>query len=508
MTTSTNDMEPKSDCKQTEHSNLPPCIIVIFGASGDLAARKLVPALFQMYVKKSLPLKVAIVGCARTEYSRDQFVDHLRPGCCSAKEQATHWHDFSKLLHYRQIQYDDLNSFTLLATFLSDLDQEMNTNGNLIFDLAVPPHLYPQIAQQLGESGLAKQNQGKKGWSRIVVEKPFGRDLTTALELDHLLHRYFEENQIFRIDHYLAKETVQNILMFRFANHIFEPVWNRSYIDWVGIISAEKLGVENRAGYYDQSGVIRDMFQNHMMQLLALVAMEPPSHFEAGPIRDEKIKVFRSIRPFAGDEADIILGQYQQGEVDRSPVPGYLAEPGVAANSRTPTFAQLRFFIDNWRWQGVPFHLISGKRLQGKVTRIVIQFKEVPHSLFRDVLDKDVHGNRLVLSVYPEESIHLSFQTKNPGAKICLRSMSLDFHYQEHYHGPTLDAYEKVLLDCILGDHMLFWRQDGVEQTWALLTPILEDCEGEHCRIQSLHPYRAGSWGPGPGEEIVRKILR
>ncbi|MEN8258346.1 MAG: glucose-6-phosphate dehydrogenase [Thermodesulfobacteriota bacterium] len=508
MATSPNDAKSNSGCAQTEHSDLPPCIIVIFGASGDLAARKLIPSLFQMYVKKSLPQQVAIVGCARTAFSRDQFIDHLRPACCSAQEQATHWQDFSKLLHYQQIQYDNRGSFAALATLLADLDQGMNTGGNLIFDLAVPPHLYPQIAQQLGESGLARQNQENKGWARIVVEKPFGRNLTTALELDQLLHRYFEEDQIFRIDHYLAKETVQNILMFRFANHIFEPIWSRGYIDWVAIISAEKLGVENRAGYYDQSGVIRDMFQNHMMQLLALVAMEPPSHFEAGPIRDEKVKVFRSIRPFTGDEADIILGQYQKGKIDSKAVAGYPDEPGVAENSRTPTFAQLRFFIDNWRWQGVPFHLISGKRLQEKVTRIVIQFKEVPHSLFRDVLGEEILGNRLVLSVYPEESIHLTFQTKNPGARICLRSMSLDFHYQDHYHGPSLDAYEKVLLDCILGDHMLFWRQDGVEQTWSLLTPILEDCEGDHCRIHALHPYPAGSWGPEASQEIVREILQ
>ncbi len=496
---------PKPTCKQAEYPVLPPCIIVIFGASGDLAARKLIPSLFRMYVNKSLPKQVAIVGCARTSFSRDQFINHLRPGCCSAQEQTTYWQDFSKLIHYQQIQYDDLDSFTTLAAFLADLDQARNTGSNLLFDLAVPPQLYPQIAEQLGKSGLAKQSNG---WARIVVEKPFGRNLQTALELDQILHRYFKEEQIFRIDHYLAKETVQNILMFRFANHIFEPIWNRSYIDWVGIISAEKLGVENRAGYYDQSGVIRDMFQNHMMQLLALVAMEPPSHFEAGPIRDEKVKVFRSIRPFSGDDADIILGQYQQGVIDNKDVPGYLDEPGVAEKSRTPTFAQLRFFIDNWRWQGVPFHLISGKRMQDKVTRIVVQFKEVPHSLFRDLLGEEVRGNRLVLSVYPDESIHLTFKTKNPGAKICLRSMSLDFHYQDHYHGPSLDAYEKVLLDCILGDHMLFWRQDGVEQTWSLLTPILEDCEGEHCRIQGLHPYPAGSWGPETGEEIIREILR
>lgn len=508
MTTSHKDTNANSTFKQTEQTGLAPCILVIFGASGDLAARKLIPALFRLYVNKSLPEHVAIVGCARTEFSRAQFIDHLRPACCSVEEQQAHWQAFSKLLHYQQIQYDEQSSYTKLATFLAELDQTMSTEGNLIFDLAVPPHLYPQIALQLGEAGLAKQHRKNKGWARIVVEKPFGRDLTTALELNNLLHRYFDEEQIFRIDHYLAKETVQNILMFRFANHIFEPLWNRSYIDWVGIISAEKLGVETRAGYYDQSGVIRDMFQNHMLQLLALVAMEPPSHFEAGPILDEKIKVFRSIRPFSSDDADIILGQYQQGETDQKPVQGYLDEPGVAAHSRTPTYAKLRFFIDNWRWQGVPFHLISGKRLKEKITRIVIQFKEVPHSLFRNVLGEKIVGNRLVLSIYPDESILLSFQTKKPGPKVCLRSMNLDFYYKEHYHGQTLEAYEKVLLDCIMGDHMLFWRQDGVEQTWSLLTPILENCEGEHCRIQCLHPYPAGSWGPQTSQDLVQEIIK
>jgi glucose-6-phosphate 1-dehydrogenase len=296
----------------------------------------------------------------------------------------------------------------------------------------------------------------------------------------------------------LAKETVQNILMFRFANAIFEPLWNRRYIDYVTITAAESLGVEHRAGYYEQAGVLRDMFQNHMMQLLALTAMDPPSLFEADRVRDEKIRVYRSLRPFDVEKLQdyLVLGQYGPGTIDGKSVPGYLEDPDVSPDSLTPTFAMMKIFLDNWRWQGVPFYITSGKRLAKKLTEITVQFKEVPHYMFRQVLGGQITANRLVLGIYPDEKISVTFQTKNPGARVCLRSVTMDFNYNQNYNGPVLDAYEKVLLDCMLGDHMLFWRQDGVELCWSFLTPILKECETCKDRSEMLFTYDSGSLGP------------
>jgi glucose-6-phosphate 1-dehydrogenase len=484
--------------------DLEPCTIVIFGASGDLAARKLLPALYHMYLTGALPDPVSIVGCARTPFSDDAFRRQMQQACAADnRADMARWPEFAGLLSYRQMSYDAADAFRELADYLRELDRRKGTGGNLLFDLALPPALYPVVAAMLGRAGLAAQHGEGRGWSRIVVEKPFGQDLETALALDRTLHEYFQEEQIYRIDHYLAKETVQNILMFRFANTIFEPVWNRGFIDYVGIMAAEKLGVENRAGYYEQAGVIRDMFQNHMLQLMSLIAMEPPSHFESERVRDEKVKLFRALRPFHRKEADVVLGQYGPGRADGREVPGYLQEPGVAPGSLIPTFALMHFYIENWRWQGVPFYLVSGKRLARKETRIVIQFKEVPHSIFRDVIGEKIIANRLILSIYPEEGISLTFQTKNPGARVCLRSMTMDFRYDM---GTVLDAYEKVLLDCMQGDQLLFWRQDSIEQTWRVLMPVLNECE--HClgREQRLHRYPAGSWGPEPARTWIDKI--
>jgi glucose-6-phosphate 1-dehydrogenase len=346
--------------------------------------------------------------------------------------------------------------------------------------------------------GLSSGGQDRSPWSRIVVEKPFGRDLETAVDLDQALHNHFQEHQIFRIDHYLAKETVQNILMFRFANSLFEPIWDRRYIDRVRITATESIGVGHRAGYYEQAGVLRDMFQNHMMQLLAMTAMEPPSLFEADRIRDEKAKVYRALRPFPVENLNeyLVLGQYGPGVVNGKKVPAYREESGVSSDSLIPTFAMMKVYLDNWRWQGVPFYLSSGKRLAKKLTEISIQFKEIPHSMFRRTLGEEVTANRLVLSIYPDEKITLTFQTKNPGAKVCLRSVTMDFNYRQNYTGPVLDAYEKVLVDCMLGDHMLFWRQDGVELCWSFLTPILRECEACHDREERLFMYESGSRGP------------
>jgi glucose-6-phosphate 1-dehydrogenase len=484
-----------------------PCTLVIIGASGDLTARKLVPSLFNLYLNDGLPSPFVILGCGRTKMDDDGFRDRMGEALFdNAKMDREKWKGFARSLFYRCIEYDDLPSYGNLAVSLQSLDKEHGTKGNRIFYLAIPPTLYDMTAQMLGKVDLSKQKIDGGGWARIVVEKPFGRNLKTAVALDRTIHEYFQEGQIFRIDHYLAKETVQNILMFRFANAIFEPLWNRRYIDHVSITAAESLGVEHRAGYYEQEGVLRDMFQNHMMQLLALTAMEPPSLFEADLVRDEKAKLHRALRPFPVENAEdyIVLGQYGRGTIGGKAVPAYREEPGVSQESLVPTFATLKVYVDNWRWQGVPFYMTSGKRLERKLTEITIQFKEVPHSMFRQVLGEQISANRLILGIYPEEKISLVFETKNPGARVSLRAVTMDFNYQQGYKGPALDAYEKVLLDVMLGDHTLFWRQDGVELCWSFLTPILWECETCSNRSEILRLYPAGSWGP----EAAKRLLQ
>ena len=486
-----------------------PCQIAIIGASGDLTARKLIPALFNLYMIGALPSSFSIVGCARTEMSNSAFRKSMKDALPRTDgHEKNMWSDFAQHLHYQPIEYDSIPSFKALADTLDSFDRSFETRGNRLFYLAIPPGLYQSTVLCLGESGLSSTADKGTSWSRLVVEKPFGRDLETAMELDRTIHEYFTEDQIFRIDHYLAKETVQNILMFRFANTIFEPIWNRQYIESVSITAAESLGVGHRAGYYEDSGVLRDMFQNHMMQLLSMVAMEPPSIFEAERVRDEKAKVYRSMRPFALENLtrNLVLGQYGEGVVEGKRVPGYRNEKGVKETSVTATFAAMRTFIDNWRWEGVPFFLTSGKRLREKRTQIVIQFKEIPHSMFRYTEGDLIAANRLVLAIYPEEKISLNFQMKNPGTNPCFRSVDMDFDYQENYSGPQMDAYEKVLIDCMTGDQMLFWRQDSVELCWSFLTPILRECETCKDRKDLLYPYPAGSPGPKEVERLFSPV--
>ena len=492
----------------TQQESAPPCTIVIFGASGDLTSRKLIPSLHTLYKNGHLPSPFSIVGCSRTDLTNESFRKKLFDFYVSAfSEKPKNWDDFAQHIFYQPVVYDDRNSFEELGSFLKELDRKRKTRGNKIFYLAVPPKLYPIIPTTMGKAGLAVQETETNGWIRLVVEKPFGHDLDSAIELDKILHTYFTEQQIFRIDHYLAKETIQNILMLRFANSIFEPIWNRSYIDYIGVIAAEKLGVEHRAGYYDQTGVIRDMFQNHIMQLMALTAMEPPSVFAAHRVQDEKVKVFRSLKPFDTDlwEENLILGQYGKGEIDGEKVRAYREEEQINQNSITPTFALMRVFVDNWRWKGVPFYLASGKRLQEKSTKIVVQFKNVPHSMFKNVLSENIDANRLEFGVFPHEEISLTFQAKSPGSQVCLRPVQMNFNY-DHFETASLDAYEKVLLDCIHGDHMLFWRQDGVELTWDYLTPILEKCEPCLEKEGKLHFYPAGSRGPEKAQKWMKLI--
>ena len=501
------DLELKAEACVTAEPN-DPCTIVILGASGDLTARKLMPALFDLHQKKGLPRPFKIVGCSRSDWDDRTFRDKMKQSLEEDGESVGgDWESFAPQLFYRRVDYGERDTFEQLAEALLSLDRKIDTGGNRIFYFALPPKLYEPVARNIGTAGLGGEHRQGNGWSRLVVEKPFGYDLDSARELDKNLQAHFDETQIFRIDHYLAKETVQNILMFRFANSIFEPVWNRRYIDSISIRSTETLGIGHRAGYYEQSGVIRDMFQNHMMQLLALTAMEPPVRFEADTVRDEKVKAFRCLRPFPTESIEdyLVLGQYSGGEVDGKQVPAYREEQGVDPHSLTPTFAMMKVYLDNWRWQGVPFLITSGKRLAEKRTEIVIHFKRVPHSMFRQALDGRISANRLALGIHPEEKITLSFQTKNPGATVCLRKVTMDFHYHQNYSGPVLDAYEKVLLDVMQGDQTLFWRQDGLERSWEFLTPILDECE--HCtdREKRLHFYPAGSWGPEKASEAMPK---
>lgn len=481
-----------------------PCTIVIFGASGDLTARKLMPALQHLYATGQLPENFAVLGVARSEMDDEGFRSELRDKLADfGKLDEGSWERFAKHLFYKRLTYDEGEDYDALAERLDEVCTQMDTGPHRIFYLAIPPQLYGAVAMRLGEAGLAA-SQSDDAWSRIVVEKPFGHDLESARELDAQLHEHFDESQIFRIDHYLAKETVQNILLFRFANAIFEPVWNRNYIDYVSIIAAESLGVGHRAGYYEKAGVLRDMFQNHMMQLLSLAAMEPPSRFEADAVRDEKVKVYKALRPFdtAHRFDDIVLGQYTKGRVNGEDVPAYRDEKKVDPDSVTPTFAMLKVLIDNWRWQGVPFYLTSGKRLAAKSTRIIVHFKEVPHSMLRHVLGEHVTANRLVMEAAPRQAITMNFQTKEAGSRLCLTSSAMTFDFEEGRQGPPLEAYEKVLLDCISGDQTLFWRQDGVELCWGFLTPILQMCESCMELDEHVMGYPAGSWGPHQVEEL------
>jgi glucose-6-phosphate 1-dehydrogenase len=388
-------LEPM-ECVPPERSD--PCTIVIMGATGDLTSRKLIPALFNLYLNEALPERFLIVGSSRIDLDEQEFRANMQSALKNAGAyDEARWLSFAKALYYRYTDFGDQESFKKLAQYLRDLDKKFNIAGNRIFYMALPPSVYKLAARMIGQVGLADENQNGNGWSRIVVEKPFGTDLKTAEDLDQSLSRDFREHQIFRIDHYLAKETVQNVLMLRFANSLFEPIWNRRYIEYIAITAIEHLGVEHRAGYYEQSGVLRDMFQNHMMQLLALTAMEPPSRFEANQVRDEKVKVFRALRPFQVDSLKdyLVLGQYAAGTIDGKTVPAYREEAGVDAKSLTPTFGLMKVYLDNWRWQGVPFYLTSGKRMDQKLTEIAIQFKHVPHSMFRHTLGEEIAANRL-----------------------------------------------------------------------------------------------------------------
>jgi len=479
-------------CAETK---APPNALIVFGASGDLAHRKLFSSLFELYKRDLISENFYLLGAGRKKLPDQIFRQTAKQAIQeNTKDSSGEQIDtFVDKFHYINGDYNDAAFYKNIKAKLDKLDKEHKVDGAHIFYLSVPPFLYPAIVEQLHLAALSCQGpDNSKPPPRLVVEKPFGKDLQTALELDNIIHQCFDESQIYRIDHYLGKETVQNILMFRFANTIFEPLWNRNFIDHIQITIAESLGVEHRGGYYDNAGALRDMFQNHMLQMLALAAMEPPASFEADHIRDEKVKLLRSIRPFQANELKnhIIRGQYAAGTIDGKNVPAYEDEPDIRAGTKTETFVAAKLFIDNWRWKDVPFYLRTGKRLKHKDTEIVITFKKIPHSMFVSSGLTDMPPNVLILQIQPEEGISLSFQAKRPGSKICMGTLNMDFSYKSVFGVAMPESYQRLLLDCMVGDQTLFTRQDDIQTTWQLLTPILQAWEKDK---SVLHKYPAGA---------------
>ena len=489
------------------HIKVPgPCCLVLFGASGDLTQRKILPSLYSLYRNGLLPPEFFILGTARTPLTDRQFRASMKEAVVRAFPGAIDeglWEQVAERLYYEQMDYDNPSSFVALKERVASLEARHRSAGNRILYLAIPPDAYETVIANLGAAGLSREDAG---YARIVVEKPIGRDLVSAKKLNKALRSSFLEKQVYRMDHYLAKETVQNVLMFRFANSIFEPLWNRRYVDHVQITAAETVGVEHRAGYYERAGVIRDMFQNHLFQLLALTAMEPPAAFESDCVRDEKSKVFRSMRPFAPDtlETTVALGQYGSGNIEGSPVAGYRDEPGISPDSAVPTYAAMKVYIDNWRWHGVPFYLRSGKRLAARKGEISVHFRPVPHLLFMPHITEAINPNTLLLRIQPDEGVSIFFQAKRQGSRVCLDPVEMNFTYQKT---GSIDAYERILLDCMEGDQMLFVREDAVETTWSLLTPLLERIE-QRADPRSFPNYAAGSSGPATADMLINRDSR
>ncbi len=480
-----------------------PAAIVIFGASGDLAHRKLVPALYQLAAHACLAPRYSVLGFARSPSTDDAFRDAVGDAArkiSDVRVDRGKWHDFAQSLGYFTGDYQDPEAYRRLALRLDELDRQRTLGGNRLFYLATPPEMYRPIIEQLGSVGLAKP-AGTNSWVRTIIEKPFGRDLESARQLNAAVLRVFDESQVYRIDHYLGKDTVQNLLVFRFGNGIFEPLWNQNYIDHVEITVAEMLGVERRGGFYESAGALRDMIQNHVLQLVAMVAMEPPANFDATSVRNEKLKLLQSIRPVSLETANefFIRGQYGPGSLDGAAVPGYRQEPGVKPESSTETFVAAKLAIDNWRWAGVPFYLRTGKRLNRHVTEIAIRFNRAPHVMFRG---RDINANWLVINIQPEEGISLALEAKSPGPEMKIRTVTMDFTYRGAFGPGSRSAYATLLNDCLRGDATLFDRADSVEAAWTLVSPVLEAWRTAPAGIPT---YPAGSWGPREADILMER---
>src|SRR5690348_2519340 len=480
-----------------------PCAIVMFGASGDLAKRKLLPALYDLEVHSCLAPRFRLLGFARTEMGDDEFRHKIEDGLPKPSDGSRaidKREDFLGQLHYFTGNYGDPESYRRLAARLDDLDKQDQLAGNRLFYLATPPDVYPHIIEQLGRAGLAKPKNGES-WTRVIIEKPFGHDGASARELNAKVLKVFDESQVYRIDHYLGKETVQNLLVFRFGNGIFEPLWNRNYVDHVQITASESLGVERRAAFYESAGAMRDMIQSHVLQLASLVTMEAPPRFDATAVRNEKIKILQSIRPFTRETAltDVVRGQYGPGQIGGKNVPGYRQEPGVNPKSMTETYVALRLFVDNWRWSGVPIYLRSGKRLARQATEVAIRFKQAPHMVFSG---ENMIPNSLALNIQPNEGISLSFGAKSPGAAMHIEPVTMDFNYHATFGGATREAYATLINDCIRGEATLFDRADGVEAAWELMNPILKAWENDP-EPPEFPNYAAGSQGPAAANEVT-----
>ncbi len=483
-------------------------ILVIFGASGDLTYRKLVPALFDLFVQGSLPESSAILGTSRTRLTDDAFREKMKKGILKFSNLGQEHEDkidaFLPQVYYQPLNTFDGDDYIHLKERLEKLDAECGTEGNYLYYLSTPPNLYKTIPENLAQHKLNRQS-GNTGWKRIIIEKPFGYDLKTGKALNKDLLKFFKEDQLYRIDHYLGKETVQNLLVTRFANGIFEPLWNRNYIHHVEITTSESIGVEGRGGYYEGSGALRDMVQNHLLQVTALVAMEPPTTIEATSIRNERIKVMQSLRPLSKYdlEHNVIRGQYTAAKVRGKSVIGYREEEGVDPDSRTETYVAMKFFIDNWRWGGVPFYIRTGKFLPTRVSEVVIHFKPTPQSLFVDNKDFCNDGNILVIRIQPDEGILLKFGVKVPGAGFEVKNVNMDFHYSDLQQTYVPSAYERLLLDAMNGDATLYARGDAVEAAWSFVQPILDYWENDP--EAKLHGYPAGSWGPDVADQLIEQ---
>ena len=484
-----------------------PCIVVIFGASGDLTKRKLLPALYHLEQSGLLPKDFAVVGVARRPLEKS-FAPDMKDGIVSGGGVDTadpKLDPFVSRVQYHALNFDDAAGYDALKSTLADLDKKFGTKGNRLFYLATAPEYFSDIIKYLGEHCMAKPADcgDGKNWIRVIIEKPFGHDLESAKALNDEVNKVFDEDQIFRIDHYLGKETVQNILVFRFANGIFENVWNRNYIDHIEITAAESIGIEGRGPFYETAGALRDVVQNHVMELLSFVAMEPPVSFESSAVRAEKVKVWKAIQPI--HSADTVRGQYGPGIVDGKQVPGYRQEDRVHPRSQTETYAALRLEIENWRWAGVPFYIRAGKRLAKRVTEITIQFKQPPLLLFKDAEGKGGEGikpNVLSMRIQPDEGITLRFGAKIPGPSMSIGPVNMDFSYAEAFGKSSANGYERLLLDAMFGDATLFAHRDGVEATWSLITPILQSWAKDP--IKDLPNYAAGTWGPATADAMLK----